>query len=237
MSHTFIIYWLTRVIDLQTPQTPSNHSFNPLNPLVDSSNVRADNQAPKLGDVPYTPNPYSEVFESLRSAHGSTFNQYWTDEEQASLERLLVAFPEEEVQRTRWLKISEALGTRTPKQVETRVQKYFTKLHKANMPLPGAGGKVDGRRSSQSYQNKLRLRFPASKSTGKGLYAYKAKFSGSNGVINEDEIPESNLPDKIHLGSSVGYKLPSLTPRCVTNHLMLVLQMRYDTHNRTALEQ
>ncbi|XP_077471379.1 ZZ-type zinc finger-containing protein 3 isoform X2 [Stigmatopora argus] len=66
-----------------------------------------------------------------------TFNQLWTTEEQKKLEQLLLKFPPEEVESKRWQKIADALGNRTAKQVASRVQKYFIKLTKAGIPVPG----------------------------------------------------------------------------------------------------
>ncbi|XP_067331918.1 ZZ-type zinc finger-containing protein 3 isoform X2 [Channa argus] len=66
-----------------------------------------------------------------------TFNQLWTVEEQKKLEQLLVKFPPEEVESRRWQKIADELGNRTAKQVASRVQKYFIKLTKAGIPVPG----------------------------------------------------------------------------------------------------
>lgn len=40
------------------------------------------------------------------------------------------------------LKLFLFLGNRTPKQVSSRVQKYFIKLSKAGLPIPGRGPKV-----------------------------------------------------------------------------------------------
>ena len=37
----------------------------------------------------------------------------------------------------RWKKIAAELGNRTPVQVQSRVQKYFLKLHRAGLPIPG----------------------------------------------------------------------------------------------------
>ena len=37
----------------------------------------------------------------------------------------------------RWKKIATDLGNRTPVQVQSRVQKYFLKLQKAGLPIPG----------------------------------------------------------------------------------------------------
>ncbi|XP_072771339.1 ZZ-type zinc finger-containing protein 3 isoform X2 [Nerophis lumbriciformis] len=66
-----------------------------------------------------------------------TFNQLWTVEEQKKLELLLLKFPPEEVESKRWQKIADELGNRTAKQVASRVQKYFIKLTKAGIPVPG----------------------------------------------------------------------------------------------------
>jgi hypothetical protein len=37
----------------------------------------------------------------------------------------------------RWEKIARDLGNRTPRQVASRVQKYFQKLQNAGCPVPG----------------------------------------------------------------------------------------------------
>ncbi|XP_053549309.1 ZZ-type zinc finger-containing protein 3 [Bombina bombina] len=66
-----------------------------------------------------------------------TFNLLWTVEEQKKLEMLLLKFPPEEVESRRWQKIADELGNRTAKQVASRVQKYFIKLTKAGIPVPG----------------------------------------------------------------------------------------------------
>ncbi|OCT84764.1 ZZ-type zinc finger-containing protein 3 [Xenopus laevis] len=66
-----------------------------------------------------------------------TFNQLWSVEEQKKLERLLLKYPPEEVEAKRWQKIADELGNRTSKQVASRVQKYFIKLTKAGLPVPG----------------------------------------------------------------------------------------------------
>ncbi|KAM8931065.1 ZZ-type zinc finger-containing protein 3 isoform 2-T2 [Pelodytes ibericus] len=66
-----------------------------------------------------------------------SFNQLWSVDEQKKLEQLLVKFPPEEVEAKRWQKIADELGNRTAKQVASRVQKYFIKLTKAGIPVPG----------------------------------------------------------------------------------------------------
>ncbi|KIY53847.1 hypothetical protein FISHEDRAFT_21464, partial [Fistulina hepatica ATCC 64428] len=58
-----------------------------------------------------------------------TFKQAWSMSEQHLLERLMEEIPDGE--RNRWAKISAAMhGRRTPRQVASRVQKYFLKLKK-----------------------------------------------------------------------------------------------------------
>ncbi|XP_034232129.1 ZZ-type zinc finger-containing protein 3 [Thrips palmi] len=66
-----------------------------------------------------------------------TFNQLWTADEQRRLEELLIEYPPEEIESRRFQKIAEALGNRTRMQVSSRVQKYFLKLMKAGLPVPG----------------------------------------------------------------------------------------------------
>ncbi|KAG0283214.1 ZZ-type zinc finger-containing protein 3 [Linnemannia gamsii] len=65
------------------------------------------------------------------------YNIPWSDEEQRLLEKLLDEYPDEPVAAQRFQKISAAMGTRTPKQVASRVQKYFIKLVKAGLEAPG----------------------------------------------------------------------------------------------------
>lgn len=66
-----------------------------------------------------------------------TFNQLWTCEEQRRLEELLIEYPPEQIEMQRFAKIARALGNRTTKQVASRLQKFFKKLHSAGMPVPG----------------------------------------------------------------------------------------------------
>lgn len=66
-----------------------------------------------------------------------TFNRLWTPEEQLKLEKLLEEYPEETVASHRYEKIARALGNRTPKQVASRVQKYFIRMAKAGLQVPG----------------------------------------------------------------------------------------------------
>uniref|UniRef100_A0A8C4N6I6 ZZ-type zinc finger-containing protein 3 n=1 Tax=Eptatretus burgeri TaxID=7764 RepID=A0A8C4N6I6_EPTBU len=104
--------------------------------------VKETESAPELpgSDGPCTSTGGRVQIVRGRLAEGNkpeTFNQLWTIEEQKRLEELLLKFPPEEVEARRWHKIASALGNRTPKQVASRVQKYFIKLAKAGLPIPG----------------------------------------------------------------------------------------------------
>jgi hypothetical protein len=66
-----------------------------------------------------------------------SYKQPWTPEEQMRLEELLRTNPPEAIERRRYEKIAKALGTRTTQQVASHVQKYFIKLAKAGLPVPG----------------------------------------------------------------------------------------------------
>lgn len=115
-----------------------------------------------------------------------TFNQLWSCEEQRRLEELLEVYPEEEVEARRYRKIAEALGTRTPTQVMSRVQKYFAKLAKAGLRIPGRAPKgAIGFRQPFSSKNKSN-RFLYKKSTFFPQLSVPVKMddeanSGSNG--------------------------------------------------------
>jgi len=64
-------------------------------------------------------------------------NRVWSPEEQKRLEELLQTYPPEPIEMRRFQKIAKALGNRTVHQVASRVQKYFLKLFKAGLPIPG----------------------------------------------------------------------------------------------------
>jgi hypothetical protein len=49
----------------------------------------------------------------------------------------LEIYPDEPIQAQRFNKIAEAMGTRTARQVGSRIQKYFIKLAKMGLPIPG----------------------------------------------------------------------------------------------------
>lgn len=73
----------------------------------------------------------------LNINYKNTHSQPWTPEEQKRLEELLKIYPPEPIEIRRIKKIATALGNRTVKQVSSRLQKYFLKLHQAGLPVPG----------------------------------------------------------------------------------------------------
>ncbi|KAG8192283.1 hypothetical protein JTE90_002108 [Oedothorax gibbosus] len=79
----------------------------------------------------------SKTKANFKDQKPNKIGQYWTAEEQKRLEELLVQFPPEDVESRRWEKIANCLENRTPIQVASRVQKYFIKLMKAGIPIPG----------------------------------------------------------------------------------------------------
>lgn len=81
-----------------------------------------------------------------------TFNQLWTCDEQKRLEELLVEYPPEVVEMRRFAKIARALGNRTTKQVASRLQKFFKKLHSAGLPVPGRIPKSNRQNMSKAYR-------------------------------------------------------------------------------------
>ncbi|CAH2989871.1 unnamed protein product [Chilo suppressalis] len=83
-----------------------------------------------------------------------TFNQLWSCEEQKRLEELLEIYPEEPIEARRYKKIARDLGTRTPIQVMCRVQKYFAKLAKAGLPIPGRAPKGVAREKKSTFYKK-----------------------------------------------------------------------------------
>ncbi|KAK7504394.1 hypothetical protein BaRGS_00004260 [Batillaria attramentaria] len=118
----------------------------------------------------------------------STFNQLWTAEEQKRLEELLVRYPPEEIESRRWQKIATALGNRTPQQVASRVQKYFIKLAKAGLPVPGRVPNLSAhlRRGGHRHQRYNRMYYPSSTF----MQAYEPPV-----YMNEDDDYFEGFPD------------------------------------------
>ena len=103
----------------------------------------------------------------------ATFKKNWSLEEQHTLERLLTEIPStvkfrsvptvlfspiamcltESNWASRWVKISEAMGgTRTPRQVASRVQKYYEKMKKLGVAVDLADMGGGGRGGSKATQ-------------------------------------------------------------------------------------
>ncbi|KAF6743885.1 hypothetical protein DFP72DRAFT_931169 [Ephemerocybe angulata] len=114
-----------------------------INPTSAYSNPEGDDDAEytplALAQAPSsssTPPPGSHAGKSVQAVNASkgsgkpkpeTYKQAWSVAEQHLLEQLLEEVPEGE--KFRWQKISRAMGgRRTPRQVASRVQKYFEKL-------------------------------------------------------------------------------------------------------------
>jgi len=81
--------------------------------------------------------PASSSSSSSGKPRPATFNQPWSTEEQLRLEQLLRKHPPERFESRRFAKIASELPGRTTQQVTSRVQKYFIKLAKAGLPVPG----------------------------------------------------------------------------------------------------
>ncbi|KAH0831352.1 hypothetical protein J3R83DRAFT_14014 [Lanmaoa asiatica] len=80
----------------------------------------------------------SEVNADTDKNRSDTYKQAWSISEQHLLERLLEEIPDGE--RNRWAKISQAMGgRRTPRQVASRVQKYFEKLKRFGVGVDNKG--------------------------------------------------------------------------------------------------
>jgi hypothetical protein len=106
--------------------TTSNHIV--INSSVNGASEK-QSKPPSEGDL-----VRGRVYSQKKSV---SFNQLWTPEEQAKLEKLLVKYPSEQTEAKRWEKIAKEMENRTPKQIASRVQKYFIKLAKAGLPIPG----------------------------------------------------------------------------------------------------
>ncbi|KAF9363377.1 ZZ-type zinc finger-containing protein 3 [Mortierella sp. NVP85] len=117
--------------------------YNPIqsNNLGNHSNITYNHMS---GSIDIQPSMSAKAKGASREGSGvredpkpPLYNIPWSDEEQQLLEKLLEVYPDEPVAAQRFQKISAAMGTRTPKQVASRVQKYFIKLVKAGLEAPG----------------------------------------------------------------------------------------------------
>uniref|UniRef100_A0A0W0FXF9 Uncharacterized protein n=1 Tax=Moniliophthora roreri TaxID=221103 RepID=A0A0W0FXF9_MONRR len=121
-----------RTIDCNASSTPPPPP--PQLPLAPSVRV----PAPESSSTSPEPEPISEdendapasiLGKRARESESKpdTYKKAWSSSEQHLLERLLEQIPDG--QKNRWKKISEAMnGRRTPRQVASRVQKYYEKL-------------------------------------------------------------------------------------------------------------
>ncbi|XP_071639106.1 ZZ-type zinc finger-containing protein 3-like [Temnothorax longispinosus] len=127
-----------------------------------------------------------------------TFNQLWTVEEQRRLEELLIVYPPEEIEMRRWTKIANALGNRTPKQVSSRVQKYFIKLLRAGLPIPGRGPKLklDVKRSLTHKQRNNHFLFKRST-----FFPHQDISFNSSDEIREQPVAEESEDDTLNGGN------------------------------------
>ncbi|CAE6535050.1 unnamed protein product [Rhizoctonia solani] len=161
--------------DYSYPQ-PQSQAFKGAN---SGTHVRHESPSPASPDAPPTPiqpatnSPVALAAEESTAelpdageAH-STFKQNWTLAEQHTLERLLVEIPS--TVKFRWVKISEAMGgTRTPRQVASRVQKYYEKMKKLGVAVNSAdmgGGGRGGSKATQTLDalSSMRTRGPSTR--------------------------------------------------------------------------
>lgn len=129
----------------------SNNSSN--NKKANKNGIVSENKLPQPGDV-----VRGRVFTQSKPR---SFNKLWSPEEQKKLEDLLLKYPHEKVAAHRWEKIAKALGTRTPKQVASRTQKYFIKLAKRGLDVPGKLPNLEYYTSSRAKKRKRRQKAAA----------------------------------------------------------------------------
>jgi ZZ-type zinc finger-containing protein 3 len=109
----------------------------------------------------------------------------------------------------RWQKIARALGNRTPKQVASRVQKYFVKLALENKAIPGGGkppptgvitqhmrkqAERREKREQQAAQREHRLMYPVPRrgfNPSPGMY-YRAPAVY---MSDDDDSTDNNGPE------------------------------------------
>jgi len=131
----------------------NNSSSGGNNKKANKNNGVSENKLPQPGDV-----VRGRVFTQSKPR---SFNKLWSPEEQKKLEDLLLKYPHEKVAAHRWEKIAKALGTRTPKQVASRTQKYFIKLAKRGLDVPGKLPNLEYYTSSRAKKRKRRQKAAA----------------------------------------------------------------------------
>jgi len=123
-------------VDESTPGTPTAQPSAPLSPAVPA--VAAPPISHKKGASSSSSATNSRPAQTQRApSTGGTYGLPWTEEEKRHFKELLLIYPDEDVIIQRCAKISRALGTRTPQQVCSRMQKYFIELAKNHKPIPG----------------------------------------------------------------------------------------------------
>ncbi|TFK68165.1 hypothetical protein BDN72DRAFT_871067 [Pluteus cervinus] len=152
----------SKPMDMDIPATSLPRATPPSSPLSDQR-LRARRPTVKRAEAsqvvsrsrrkasepilpPRAPTPISEDIPAVPKPKDGgkpkpeTYKQAWSVSEQNLLEHLLEQIPDGE--KNRWLKISRAMnGRRTPRQVASRVQKYFEKLKRFGIDV---GGGPDG---------------------------------------------------------------------------------------------
>ncbi|KAG0354152.1 ZZ-type zinc finger-containing protein 3 [Gamsiella multidivaricata] len=179
-------------IDSTPMAAPQNHTIDHSRGYtpIQSSDIGANSNITynhMSGSVDIQPNNTARPRGSSREGSGvrddpkpPLYNIPWSDEEQQLLEKLLEVYPDEPVAAQRFQKISAAMGTRTPKQVASRVQKYFIKLVKAGLEAPGRmnysleTSKPKSKGVSATAKGKKRKEGPAGTVPGEGA-ASKSK--------------------------------------------------------------
>jgi len=135
--------------------TSTNHNSCPNgnNNRKGHKNGAIENKVPRPGDV-----VRGRIFTPSKPR---SFNKLWLPDEQKRLENLLLKYPHEKVAAHRWEKIAKALGSRTPKQVASRTQKYFIKLAKRGLEVPGKMPNLEYYTSSRAKKRKRRQKAAA----------------------------------------------------------------------------
>lgn len=81
-----------------------------------------------------------------------THNVPWSDDEKRKLGYLMGVYPEEDIAARRFAKIAAALGTRTPNQVASRIQKLQAKLQKQHKPDAPTASLADDKSASLLHE-------------------------------------------------------------------------------------
>lgn len=91
--------------------------------------------------------------------------------------------------KSKILRLLLFIGNRTPKQVSSRVQKYFIKLLRAGLPIPGRGPKLSSKMEfKKSFTHKQR--------TNHSLFKRSTFFPHQDISFNSDENKEQPVADE-----------------------------------------